>query len=169
MYCHNLQVHNQKPPETTRCAFNVNYLYYTFVHSQPEVQAVVRVHRQGHPPRAPPFRICTSPLPRPNRTSPGICVVLSVSVCKSKLLDNRAVMYICHCCCHRDETGALSGDEASRNHGGISVAKRSDSPNSFLDQESRRHEEDEPVYCTTPTYGTLFGMRAGKSLGLGFI
>uniref|UniRef100_A0A3B5AFY2 Connector enhancer of kinase suppressor of Ras 2 n=1 Tax=Stegastes partitus TaxID=144197 RepID=A0A3B5AFY2_9TELE len=55
----------------------------------------------------------------------------------------------------RDETGALSGDEASRNHGGVSVAKRSESPNSFLDQESRRREEEEPVYCTTPTYGRL--------------
>ncbi|KAG8009614.1 Connector enhancer of kinase suppressor of ras 2, partial [Nibea albiflora] len=54
----------------------------------------------------------------------------------------------------RDETGALSGDEASRNHGGVSIAKRSESPNSFLDQESRRREEEEPVYCTTPTYGT---------------
>ncbi|TMS09065.1 Connector enhancer of kinase suppressor of ras 2 [Larimichthys crocea] len=52
----------------------------------------------------------------------------------------------------RDETGALSGDEASRNHGGVSIAKRSESPNSFLDQESRRREEEEPVYCTTPTY-----------------
>ncbi|KAM7390156.1 hypothetical protein PAMA_008368 [Pampus argenteus] len=55
----------------------------------------------------------------------------------------------------RDETGALSGDEASRNHGGISVAKRSESPNSFLDQESRQRDEEEPVYCTTPTYGRL--------------
>ncbi|XP_070709011.1 connector enhancer of kinase suppressor of ras 2 [Pempheris klunzingeri] len=55
----------------------------------------------------------------------------------------------------RDETGALSGDEASRNHGGVSVAKRSDSPNSFLDQETHRREEEEPVYCTTPTYGRL--------------
>ncbi|XP_031153531.1 connector enhancer of kinase suppressor of ras 2 isoform X2 [Sander lucioperca] len=52
----------------------------------------------------------------------------------------------------RDETGALPGDEASRNHVGVSVAKRSESPNSFLDQESRRREEEEPVYCTTPTY-----------------
>ncbi|XP_069552570.1 connector enhancer of kinase suppressor of ras 2 isoform X2 [Brachyistius frenatus] len=55
----------------------------------------------------------------------------------------------------RDETGALSGDEPPRNHGGISVAKRSESPNSFLDQESLRREEEEPVYCTTPTYGRL--------------
>uniref|UniRef100_H3D7Y4 Connector enhancer of kinase suppressor of Ras 2 n=1 Tax=Tetraodon nigroviridis TaxID=99883 RepID=H3D7Y4_TETNG len=55
----------------------------------------------------------------------------------------------------RDEPGALSGDEASRNHGGASVSKRSDSPNSFLDQETRRREEEEPVYCTTPTYGRL--------------
>ncbi|KAM3593423.1 uncharacterized protein V6R79_012724 [Siganus canaliculatus] len=53
----------------------------------------------------------------------------------------------------RDETGALSGDEASRNHS--SLAKRSESPNSFLDQESRRREGEEPVYCTTPTYGRL--------------
>ncbi|KAJ0022647.1 hypothetical protein NQD34_014781 [Periophthalmus magnuspinnatus] len=51
----------------------------------------------------------------------------------------------------RDE----SGDEVSRNHGSLSVAKRSDSPNSFLDQESRRRDDDEPVYCTTPTYGRL--------------
>nr|XP_046226818.1 connector enhancer of kinase suppressor of ras 2 isoform X2 [Scatophagus argus] len=55
----------------------------------------------------------------------------------------------------RDETGALSGDEASRNHGGVSAAKRSESPNSFLDQESRRRDEEDPVYCTTPTYGRL--------------
>ncbi|KAM6900378.1 connector enhancer of kinase suppressor of ras 2 [Xenentodon cancila] len=55
----------------------------------------------------------------------------------------------------RDETGALSGDEASRNHGGVSIAKRSESPNSFLDQESHRREEEEPLYCTTPTYGRL--------------
>uniref|UniRef100_A0A3Q3BI10 Connector enhancer of kinase suppressor of Ras 2a n=1 Tax=Kryptolebias marmoratus TaxID=37003 RepID=A0A3Q3BI10_KRYMA len=55
----------------------------------------------------------------------------------------------------RDETGALSGDEASRNHGSVSAAKRSESPNSFLDQESHRQEEEEPVYCTTPTYGRL--------------
>uniref|UniRef100_A0A3B5MLJ6 Connector enhancer of kinase suppressor of Ras 2a n=1 Tax=Xiphophorus couchianus TaxID=32473 RepID=A0A3B5MLJ6_9TELE len=55
----------------------------------------------------------------------------------------------------RDETGTLSGDEASRNHGGVSAAKRSESPNSFLDQESHRREEEEPVYCTTPTYGRL--------------
>uniref|UniRef100_A0A3B3XXI9 Connector enhancer of kinase suppressor of Ras 2b n=1 Tax=Poecilia mexicana TaxID=48701 RepID=A0A3B3XXI9_9TELE len=55
----------------------------------------------------------------------------------------------------RDETGALSGDEASRSHSGVSAAKRSESPNSFLDQESHRREEEEPVYCTTPTYGRL--------------
>ncbi|XP_074549570.1 connector enhancer of kinase suppressor of ras 2 isoform X1 [Halichoeres trimaculatus] len=55
----------------------------------------------------------------------------------------------------REDPGALSGDEASRNHGGISIAKRSESPNSFLDQESRRREDEEPVYCTTPTYGRL--------------
>ncbi|KAM4534104.1 connector enhancer of kinase suppressor of ras 2 isoform 1-T1 [Odontesthes bonariensis] len=55
----------------------------------------------------------------------------------------------------RDETGALSGDEASRNHGIVSAAKRSESPNSFLDQETRRREEEEPVYCTTPSYGRL--------------
>uniref|UniRef100_A0A087XFC3 Connector enhancer of kinase suppressor of Ras 2a n=1 Tax=Poecilia formosa TaxID=48698 RepID=A0A087XFC3_POEFO len=54
----------------------------------------------------------------------------------------------------RDETGALSGDEASRSHSGVSAAKRSESPNSFLDQESHRREEEEPVYCTTPTYET---------------
>lgn len=54
----------------------------------------------------------------------------------------------------RDETGALSGDEASRTHGANRIGKRAESPNSFLDQESRRRDEEEPVYCTTPTYGT---------------
>uniref|UniRef100_A0A3B3HB70 Connector enhancer of kinase suppressor of Ras 2 n=1 Tax=Oryzias latipes TaxID=8090 RepID=A0A3B3HB70_ORYLA len=48
-----------------------------------------------------------------------------------------------------------SGDEASRNHSGVSTAKRSESPNSFLDQASRHREEEEPVYCTTPTFGKL--------------
>ncbi|XP_072301524.1 connector enhancer of kinase suppressor of ras 2 [Eucyclogobius newberryi] len=51
----------------------------------------------------------------------------------------------------RDE----SGDEPSRNHGSLSLAKRSESPNSFLDQETRRRDDDEPLYCTTPTYGRL--------------
>uniref|UniRef100_A0A3B5R6Q9 Connector enhancer of kinase suppressor of Ras 2 n=1 Tax=Xiphophorus maculatus TaxID=8083 RepID=A0A3B5R6Q9_XIPMA len=37
----------------------------------------------------------------------------------------------------------------------VGAAKRSESPNSFLDQESHRREEEEPVYCTTPTYGRL--------------
>uniref|UniRef100_A0AAQ4S491 Connector enhancer of kinase suppressor of Ras 2 n=1 Tax=Gasterosteus aculeatus aculeatus TaxID=481459 RepID=A0AAQ4S491_GASAC len=55
----------------------------------------------------------------------------------------------------RDETGTLPGDEGGRSHGGVGVAKRSESPNSFLDQESHRREEEEPAYCTTPTYGTL--------------
>ncbi|KAM8882065.1 connector enhancer of kinase suppressor of ras 2 isoform 2-T2 [Synchiropus picturatus] len=55
----------------------------------------------------------------------------------------------------REETGALSADDAARNHAAASLAKRSESPNSFLDQESRRREEEEPVYCTTPTYGRL--------------
>ncbi|XP_078794835.1 connector enhancer of kinase suppressor of ras 2 isoform X3 [Oryzias latipes] len=55
----------------------------------------------------------------------------------------------------RDETAASSGDEASRNHSGVSTAKRSESPNSFLDQASRHREEEEPVYCTTPTFGKL--------------
>ncbi|XP_034069899.1 connector enhancer of kinase suppressor of ras 2 isoform X1 [Gymnodraco acuticeps] len=55
----------------------------------------------------------------------------------------------------RDETGVLPGDEASRNQSSVSVAKRSESPNSFLDQESHLREEEEPVYCTTPTYGRL--------------
>ncbi|XP_034416140.1 connector enhancer of kinase suppressor of ras 2 [Cyclopterus lumpus] len=60
----------------------------------------------------------------------------------------------------RDETGTLPGDEGGgRSHGGVGVgvgvAKRSESPNSFLDQESHRREEEEPVYCTTPTYGRL--------------
>ncbi|XP_067107800.1 connector enhancer of kinase suppressor of ras 2 [Osmerus mordax] len=55
----------------------------------------------------------------------------------------------------RDETGTVPGDEASRNHGASLLAKRSESPNSFLDQESHQQEEEEPVYCTTPTYGRL--------------
>uniref|UniRef100_A0AAQ4RU26 Connector enhancer of kinase suppressor of Ras 2 n=1 Tax=Gasterosteus aculeatus aculeatus TaxID=481459 RepID=A0AAQ4RU26_GASAC len=55
----------------------------------------------------------------------------------------------------RDETGTLPGDEGGRSHGGVGVAKRSESPNSFLDQESHRREEEEPAYCTTPTYGRL--------------
>jgi len=71
------------------------------------------------------------------------------------------------CCCHRDETGTLLGDEGGRSHGGVSVAKRSESPNSFLDQESHRREEEEPVYCTTPTYGTL-SVSAQIRLRLGF-
>uniref|UniRef100_A0A4W6BK41 Connector enhancer of kinase suppressor of Ras 2a n=1 Tax=Lates calcarifer TaxID=8187 RepID=A0A4W6BK41_LATCA len=65
----------------------------------------------------------------------------------------------------RDETGALSGDEASRNHGGVSVTKRSESPNSFLDQESRRRDEEEPVYCTTPTYEASLMRYVGLSGG----
>ncbi|KAG7257233.1 hypothetical protein CRUP_017259, partial [Coryphaenoides rupestris] len=52
----------------------------------------------------------------------------------------------------RDETGTVSGDDFPRNHESIVVAKRPESPNSFLDQESGRREEEEPVYCTTPTY-----------------
>ncbi|XP_062336327.1 LOW QUALITY PROTEIN: connector enhancer of kinase suppressor of ras 2 [Osmerus eperlanus] len=55
----------------------------------------------------------------------------------------------------RAETGTLSGDEESRNHGASLLVKRSESPNSFLDQESHQQEEEEPVYCTTPTYGRL--------------
>ncbi|XP_034021828.1 connector enhancer of kinase suppressor of ras 2 isoform X2 [Thalassophryne amazonica] len=55
----------------------------------------------------------------------------------------------------RDETGTQSGDEVSRNHSGIRAAKRAESPNSFLDQESLLREEVESVYCTTPTYGRL--------------
>uniref|UniRef100_A0A8D3BZ05 Connector enhancer of kinase suppressor of Ras 2a n=1 Tax=Scophthalmus maximus TaxID=52904 RepID=A0A8D3BZ05_SCOMX len=52
-------------------------------------------------------------------------------------------------------SGSVELATASRNHGGVSLAKRSESPNSFLDQESLRREEEEPVYCTTPTYGRL--------------
>lgn len=70
----------------------------------------------------------------------------------------------CLSCCHREETGALSGDEASRTHGGNRIAKRSESPNSFLDQESRQREEEEPVYCTTPTYGTNLGPRENRGI-----
>ncbi|XP_030205203.1 connector enhancer of kinase suppressor of ras 2 isoform X1 [Gadus morhua] len=55
----------------------------------------------------------------------------------------------------RDETGTVSGDDVPRSHESIVVAKRPESPNSFLDQESGRREEEEPVYCTTPTYGRL--------------
>ncbi|CAL8295059.1 unnamed protein product [Lota lota] len=53
----------------------------------------------------------------------------------------------------RDESGTVSGDDVPHNHESIVVAKRPESPNSFLDQESGRREEEEPVYCTTPTYG----------------
>ncbi|KAM6953224.1 connector enhancer of kinase suppressor of ras 2 [Aplochiton taeniatus] len=55
----------------------------------------------------------------------------------------------------REEIGTLCGEDASCNQGGVSVAKRSESPNSFLDQETHHREGEEPVYCTTPTYGRL--------------
>ena len=73
------------------------------------------------------------------------------------------------CCCHRDETGTLPGDEASRNHGASVLAKRSESPNSFLDQESHQQEEEEPVYCTTPTYGTLRDVSVRVHFLCGFV
>ncbi|XP_030624516.1 connector enhancer of kinase suppressor of ras 2 [Chanos chanos] len=72
----------------------------------------------------------------------------------------------------RDEKGNLPGDE--RGQGGVPVAKGSESPNSFLDQEYRRRfpllEEEAVLYCyeydqgrgppsarrdSTPTYGRL--------------
>lgn len=127
-------------------------LIFSFLCSQPEAQAAVRSHPQAHPPRAPPSRTSTSPLHLQSRTHPG-----GVSFCQWSFKEQSntcdCTCFYCLCCCHRDETGALSGDEAARNHGGVSVAKRSESPNSFLDQESRRRDEEEPVYCTTPTYG----------------
>ncbi|KAL4624704.1 connector enhancer of kinase suppressor of ras 2 isoform X4 [Arapaima gigas] len=74
----------------------------------------------------------------------------------------------------RDEQGNLPGDDLSRHHGSIPVAKGSESPNSFLDQEYRKRfplaEEESVLYCyeydknrgassgrrdSTPTYGRL--------------
>ncbi|KAI1891257.1 hypothetical protein AGOR_G00141910 [Albula goreensis] len=73
----------------------------------------------------------------------------------------------------RDEKGNLPGDDLSRHHG-VPVAKGSESPNSFLDQEYRKRfsvlEEEAVLYCyeyeknrgvlpgrrdSTPTYGRL--------------
>ncbi|KAL1006222.1 hypothetical protein UPYG_G00069450 [Umbra pygmaea] len=51
----------------------------------------------------------------------------------------------------RDVTGSLPGEELSHNHGDLPIAKRSESPNSFLDHESRQQEE--AIYCATPPYG----------------
>lgn len=74
------------------------------------------------------------------------------------------LIFLCRLrCCHRDEAGVLSGDEASCNHVGVGVAKRSDSPNTFLDQESLRQEE-EPGYCTTPSYGMQLRPLAASAL-----
>uniref|UniRef100_A0A674N190 Connector enhancer of kinase suppressor of Ras 2 n=1 Tax=Takifugu rubripes TaxID=31033 RepID=A0A674N190_TAKRU len=73
-------------------------------------------------------------------------------------VNHQTVVGLMFCTSARVNTGAKEREkknEASRNHGGVSVSKRSDSPNSFLDQETRRREEEEPVYCTTPTYGRL--------------
>ncbi|XP_036376765.1 connector enhancer of kinase suppressor of ras 2 [Megalops cyprinoides] len=74
----------------------------------------------------------------------------------------------------RDEKGNLPGDDVSRHHGSVPVAKGSESPNSFLDQEYRKRftmlEEEAVLYCyeydknrgsaqgrrdSTPTYGRL--------------
>ncbi|XP_066555126.1 connector enhancer of kinase suppressor of ras 2 isoform X3 [Amia ocellicauda] len=74
----------------------------------------------------------------------------------------------------RDEKGNLPSDDVGRHHTGIPVAKGSESPNSFLDQEYRKRftllEEDTVLYCYeydkgrggapsrrdgTPTYGRL--------------
>ncbi|XP_058886745.1 connector enhancer of kinase suppressor of ras 2-like isoform X2 [Acipenser ruthenus] len=74
----------------------------------------------------------------------------------------------------RDEKGNLISDDIPRHHGGVPVAKGSESPNSFLDQEYRKRvtmvEEDTVLYCyeyekgraggpsrrdSTPTYGRL--------------
>ncbi|MGH0153527.1 UNVERIFIED_CONTAM: hypothetical protein FKN15_024712 [Acipenser sinensis] len=74
----------------------------------------------------------------------------------------------------RDEKGNLISDDVPRHHGGVPVAKGSESPNSFLDQEYRKRvtmvEEDTVLYCyeyekgraggpsrrdSTPTYGRL--------------
>ncbi|XP_041088909.1 connector enhancer of kinase suppressor of ras 2 isoform X13 [Polyodon spathula] len=73
----------------------------------------------------------------------------------------------------RDEKGNLISDDVPRHHGGVPVAKGSESPNSFLDQEYRKRitmvEEDTVLYCyeyekgrtggpsrrdSTPTYET---------------
>ncbi|XP_061818222.1 connector enhancer of kinase suppressor of ras 2-like isoform X6 [Nerophis lumbriciformis] len=72
----------------------------------------------------------------------------------------------------RDDKGSLQGDESQSDH--IHVAKRSESPNSYLDQECRRQfplvEDDSILYCyeydqnqevppvrrgSTPTYNRL--------------
>ncbi|XP_069495628.1 connector enhancer of kinase suppressor of ras 2 [Ambystoma mexicanum] len=73
----------------------------------------------------------------------------------------------------RDEKGDLRSDDVTRHIGGKPVSKGSESPNSFLDQEYRKHynvvEEDAILYCyeyekgrasvpagrreSTPTYG----------------
>nr|XP_015196987.1 PREDICTED: connector enhancer of kinase suppressor of ras 2 isoform X2 [Lepisosteus oculatus] len=72
----------------------------------------------------------------------------------------------------RDDKGNLPSDDITRHHAGIPVAKGSESPNSFLDQEYRKRftvlEEDAVLYCyeydkgrgpsrrdATPTYGRL--------------
>ncbi|MGH0186799.1 UNVERIFIED_CONTAM: hypothetical protein FKN15_022725 [Acipenser sinensis] len=51
----------------------------------------------------------------------------------------------------RDEKGNLISDDVPRHHGGVPVAKGSESPNSFLDQEYRKRvtmvEEDTVLYC----------------------
>uniref|UniRef100_A0A672T0S6 Connector enhancer of kinase suppressor of Ras 2 n=1 Tax=Sinocyclocheilus grahami TaxID=75366 RepID=A0A672T0S6_SINGR len=93
------------------------------------------------------------------RWKPLIYVLNSVHTVKSE--------YIMLCCAFRDEKGILLGE------GGVSVAKGSESPNSFLDQEYRQRfplmEEEAVLYCyeydpnhgpttsrrdSTPTYGT---------------
>lgn len=52
----------------------------------------------------------------------------------------------------RGETGASSENKMLRNHGNMSITKnRSDSPNSFLDQDPQPAEEEDLGY--TATYG----------------
>ncbi|XP_008306541.1 connector enhancer of kinase suppressor of ras 2 [Cynoglossus semilaevis] len=54
----------------------------------------------------------------------------------------------------RGETGASSENKMLRNHGNMSITKnRSDSPNSFLDQDPQPAEEEDLGY--TATYGRL--------------
>ncbi|KAJ8347839.1 hypothetical protein SKAU_G00264280 [Synaphobranchus kaupii] len=74
----------------------------------------------------------------------------------------------------RDEKGNLPADEMMHHHSGVPVAKGSESPNSFLDQEYRKQftmiDEDTVLYCyeydknqsspqghrdSNPTYGRL--------------
>lgn len=118
--------------------------------------AVGHAHQERSPPR--PSHPTSARRALLTQVQDSLSPLVSASSNKNRQRLTRVFLFFflgCLCCCHRDEAGVPSGDEASCNHGGVGVAKRSDSPNTFLDQESRRREEEEPVYCTTPTYGTL--------------